>query len=137
MLRQRPIATSPVSTGQKQGTRFKPGQSGNPAGRPKGARNRISESFLQELAAHFEASGKAAIDTVFRERPHDYLKIIATLIPKQLENEDVIGCNDVREMTDAELEAIIWKAANAMGGLSREEVGAAEQRLALRAGKMS
>jgi hypothetical protein len=36
---------------------FKPGQSGNPEGRPKGSRHRLSEKFLAELAADFEAGG--------------------------------------------------------------------------------
>jgi len=33
----------PDPTDKKQDTRFKPGQSGNPAGWPKGNRNKISE----------------------------------------------------------------------------------------------
>ena len=73
------MGTSPDNTGEKQDSRFKPGQSGNPKGRPKGARSRISESLLGELAEHFETKGKAAIDVVFTERPQDYLKIIASL----------------------------------------------------------
>ena len=37
------------------------------------------------------------------ERPHDYLKVRASVMPKRLENEDVTPIKDVREMTDAEL----------------------------------
>ena len=33
------------------------GQSGNPNGRPKGARNRLSESVLSELITHWEEHG--------------------------------------------------------------------------------
>ena len=41
----------PENTGPKQAdTWFKPGQSGNPAGRPKGARSRLQENFLAALA---------------------------------------------------------------------------------------
>src|SRR5215471_10323251 len=32
---------------------FKPGQSGNPKGRPKGARNRLGTQFLEALEADF------------------------------------------------------------------------------------
>ena len=33
---------------------FKPGQSGNPKGRPKGARNRLGTQFLEALEADFK-----------------------------------------------------------------------------------
>jgi hypothetical protein len=77
--------SAPDATGAKQDTRFKPGQSGNPAGRPKGARNKISEGLLEALAKHFESNGAEAIEKVCADRPHDYLKIIASLVPKQME----------------------------------------------------
>jgi hypothetical protein len=41
---------------QENGRPFEPGQSGNPAGRPKGARNKLSEVFLQALAEDFDAN---------------------------------------------------------------------------------
>ena len=36
---------------------FKPGQSGNPKGRPKGARNRLGTQFLEALEADFNKFG--------------------------------------------------------------------------------
>ena len=39
-------------------------QSGNPGGRPKGARNKLGEEFLAELYNDFEVNGKAAIERV-------------------------------------------------------------------------
>ena len=100
------------NTAQKQqiGRPFGPGESGNPAGRPKGSRNKLSEAFLQALADDFDANGKEVIERVRTERPHNYLKVCASVLPKRLENEDVTEHKDVREMTDAELEAIIWRA---------------------------
>ena len=43
-------------TAQKQpiGRPFVPGQSGNPAGRPKGARSKLGETFLKALAEDFD-----------------------------------------------------------------------------------
>ena len=123
------MITSSVNTGQKHDTRFKLGQSGNPSGRPKGSRNRISETLLNALADDFDQHGAAVIEQVRLERPHDYLKVCTSVIPKRLENEEV-GQKSVREMTDAELEAIIWKSAEAMRGISEEEIAAAEVRIA-------
>jgi len=66
-------------------TRFQPG---NP-GRPKGARHKLSENFVVALANDFEKNGIEAIATVRVERPHEYLKVIASLMPKHVEVKDV------------------------------------------------
>ena len=107
----------PDNTGQKQDNRFKPGQSGNPKGRPKGARSRVSESLLEELAQHFETNGKNAIDVVFKERPHDYLKIIASLVPKQMEIDDLRPKLKAEDLTDDQLAEI------ALGGIHLPPLG--------------
>ena len=73
------------------GRRFAPGQSGNPAGRPKGARNRLSESMLDALANDFEQHGAAAITKVRETDPGAYLRTIASLLPKQVGLEDGEG----------------------------------------------
>ena len=54
-------------TGKKQG-QWRPGQSGNPAGRPKGSRNKHSENFLNAFAQDFEQHGRAVIEKVRKER---------------------------------------------------------------------
>ena len=67
----------------KEDTQFKVGNPGGP-GRPLGSKNKLSEYFLHELADHFEKYGKEAIERVYEDRPGEYLRIIATLIPKEL-----------------------------------------------------
>jgi hypothetical protein len=85
---------------------FKPG---NP-GRPKGARNRLGEQFLAALADDFDVHGKAAIETVRAERPQDYLKVVASILPKELN----IKTDPLEELSDAELDRRIKQLAAAL-----------------------
>lgn len=68
----------------KQLTPFPPGQSGNPAGRPKGSRNKLGEDFIAALHDDFEANGIAAIQAVRKDKPDAYIKVIASILPKEL-----------------------------------------------------
>lgn len=89
------------------GKRF---EAGNP-GRPKGSRNRLGENFIKALADNFETHGVATIETVRTERPHEYLKVVASLLPKQVEIKE--GAFD--GIGDDELSAIIVAARSALG----------------------
>jgi hypothetical protein len=82
-------------------TAFKSGAewTGNRAGRPKGSRNKLGEDFLAALQADFSAHGVTAIETVRSERPHEYLKVIAGILPKELN----VNTSRVEEMSDDEL----------------------------------
>ena len=48
---------------------LKPGQSGNPKGRPKGARNRLGTQFLEALETDFNQFGAQAIAQVREKKP--------------------------------------------------------------------
>ncbi|NRQ13451.1 hypothetical protein [Ensifer sesbaniae] len=74
---------------------FKPG---NP-GRPKGARNKLGEMFIEDMLAAWESKGAAAIHTVIEKRPQDFLKVVASLMPKDLN----VNINQIGEMTDEQL----------------------------------
>jgi hypothetical protein len=62
---------------------FKPGQSGNPKGRPKGARNRLGTQFLEALEADFKQHGPQAIALVREKKPEVYMRVVADLLPKE------------------------------------------------------
>lgn len=81
---------------------FKPGQSANPGGKPKGARNRITAAFLEALADDFQAHGREAIAACRTETPHRYVATIAGLCPR---HSEAVGPLD--EITDDELSALI------------------------------
>jgi hypothetical protein len=89
---------------------FAPGNPGGP-GRPKGARNRLGEAFVLALAEDFDKHGVTAIATVRDERPHEYLKVVASLLPKQVEIKE--GAFD--GIGDEELSALIVAARSALG----------------------
>lgn len=69
-------------------TSFKPGQSGNPNGRPKGARSRIAEFYLTQLEADFRVNGVAAIIKMREEKPVEYVKAVAACVPKAFDFDD-------------------------------------------------
>jgi hypothetical protein len=63
---------------------WKPGTSGNPAGRPKGSRNRLSEDFVAALYEDFQDHGSAAIAACRAEKPDVYVRVIASLLPRDV-----------------------------------------------------
>lgn len=101
--------------------RFKAGQVTNPGGKPKGARNRLQGKFLNDLADDFDKHGKKAIQSMREERPAEYIRAIASLMPKELEISRPLD-----ELSDEQLNAAVIAArailnAQDMGtGISEE-----------------
>lgn len=77
--------TENADTKQRPAHWFKPGQSGNPAGKPKGTRHKLTEDFVKALADDFDQHGRDAIVTVRTEDPGKYLDIVAKLVPKDVD----------------------------------------------------
>ena len=56
------MTSAPENTGRKQGGRFRPGVSGNPAGKPRGARHRTTLAVQSLLEGEAEALTRKAIE---------------------------------------------------------------------------
>lgn len=113
-------------TAQKQrGIPFEPGKSGNPAGRPKGSRSKLGEDFIAALAEDFELHGLKVVQTVRAEKPEQYLKVIASILPKEVE----IKRTTLDGLTDDELAAgLETLRAVIAGGTGTGEIAAAVPR---------
>ena len=83
---------------------WQPGVSGNPAGRLRGSRNKLSEEVICALLRDFSKHGEKAIAKVRRTQPAAYLKILALLVPRE---HKVEHSNPLKKLTDEELEAMI------------------------------
>jgi hypothetical protein len=77
---------------------FQPGQP-KTGGRAKGVRNRLSHTFLEALQKDFAEHGEEAIRICRIERPSEYVKIVAGLMPKELD----ITNNTLTEIDDTQL----------------------------------
>lgn len=90
--------------------KFQPGQSGNPAGRTKGARNKLGEEFIEALYADFTAHGPAVIERVRLEKPDAYLKVVASLLPREID----VRVSELESLSDEELDQRIKTIAAAL-----------------------
>lgn len=95
--------------GLPKGVPFKPG---NP-GRPKGARNKLGEEFIKALADDFAAHGVGAIEKVRAEKPDQYLKVIASLMPKDVN----LNINEAEALTDEQIIERLQKLNEFIGPL--------------------
>lgn len=94
---------------------FKPGQTGNPGGKPVNARNALKNKFLKSLAEDFDQNGERAIQRLREESVADYIRAIVALMPKELEVS-----RSLDDLTDEQLAAAVI-AARAL--LAPQDIG--------------
>lgn len=70
-----------------------------------------SESFLSELHASWARHGAATIEKVRNDRPHDYLRLMASSLPKQIEGKD----DAIDAMSDDEVAEELRRVLDRLG----------------------
>jgi hypothetical protein len=79
------MSNADITAPKQRGTPFPPGVSGNPAGRPRGSRGKLSEDFLADLHAAWSAHGATALERCALEEPGTFVKVIANLLPRNVD----------------------------------------------------
>ena len=80
--------------------KFQPGN----GGRPRGAKNKLTNDFVTALAADFAEHGIDVIKVVRVEDPATYLKVISSILPREL---DITATTQLQEIDDTTLEHLI------------------------------
>jgi hypothetical protein len=66
-------------------TPWKPGQSGNPNGRPVGTRQAFSAGFLKDLAEVWQAEGRGTMLHTAKTQPATFFAVCRSADPKRRE----------------------------------------------------
>jgi hypothetical protein len=66
---------------------FSRGNLATPREGQRGARSKVKERFLDDLCADYEKHGKAAIERIRESDPVAFIKVIASLVPREIRSE--------------------------------------------------
>lgn len=82
---------------------------GGSPGRPKGARNRLAARVFEDIFAHWcepaapggnMCKGQEALETLYKEKPGEYLRLTASVLPKEFVFENVVSDLDDDQIDD-------------------------------------
>lgn len=97
-----------------------------PSGRPRRAKKTLADGFLEAIRADFRAHGAGVIAEVRTEKPDQYLKIVLSVLPKDLHvninSLEVLSDDEIRQRIrglEAVLRPFLEKSGVARPGLAR------------------
>lgn len=83
---------------------FQPGHSGNPRGKPKGSRDKLSRMYISDLHALWEEQGEAVLRRAAFADPMAFAAMVAKLLPAKIEiTTPTEGMSDERMLELIEL----------------------------------
>jgi hypothetical protein len=98
------------ATGGATGAGWVPGQSGNPAGRPRDVLEKLTKDVIIDLANDWHANGKQAIADLRNQDVSTYVQVCVSLIPKEVH----IAAGPLKDLSDEELSALVFAAKKAI-----------------------
>ncbi|MGE0773685.1 MAG: DUF5681 domain-containing protein [Sphingomonadaceae bacterium] len=114
----------PVNTaGKQRGRQFQPGQSGNPDGKPKGARHRVTRAIEELLEGQHEALTQVAIDKALQGDMTALRLCLDRIAPPRKDAPISIDLPDVRSAEDAVAASKAVLGAVSAGDVTPDEGG--------------
>lgn len=92
------------------------------SGRPKGSRNKLGEAFLEDLFADWKEHGKKVLEDTRAQNPSAYMRVVASLLPKDVNLN--VGIGDQLSDDDLALGLAAVRAAIAARGPTTSGDGA-------------
>jgi hypothetical protein len=85
--------------------KFQPGNnaSNGKGGRPLGSRTKLCKRLLEDLFADWQENGATALKIMRMERPAEYCRMMASILPKEM----LFETGSVSELADDELDQMI------------------------------
>ena len=84
-------------------------QLGHSGGRPKGARNRLAAQVFEDILRHWcepaapgskLSKGAEALETLYKEKPGEYLRLTASVLPREFIFENVTSDLDDEQIDE-------------------------------------
>jgi len=111
----------PENTDPKQDTRFQPGQSGNPAGRPKGSRNKATLALERLLDGQAEALTQKAIELALSGDIPALRLCLDRILPPRKDRPVLFELPAINGAEDAKVASAAVLAAVSVGSLTPSE----------------